>query len=254
MPLINKPVIKQIYKEFRIPLFCATIWTAYSAYTSRSITTAIASLSASFFFCSWIMGQFLRIAKQQRVENDLNTVKQNLVSLINELEVKTKDLVSYITGGDSTCHFIGHANDQVVFLNAIVHAGDHPIYDVNARIVDLRIFEHIMSKENVTANDIFAHDVNTKIGNLIPGTASGTNIQFPVHGDAANFNIFFSARNGLFTQTLRFKKINNEWKSKSVVTRQGDSTPLYQHIDEGFTDDSPAMQETQQNPSLQATT
>ncbi|SPR97334.1 hypothetical protein [Cupriavidus taiwanensis] len=253
MPLINKPIIKQIYREFRIPLICATIWTSYNIYASRSITTAIASFSASFFFCSWIIGQFLRIAKQQRVESDLNTVKENLVSLINKLEVKTTDLVSYITGGDSTCHLSGHATDQMVFLNVVVHVGNHPIYDVNARIVDLRIFERLMERENVTANDIFTNDINIKIGNLIPGTASGINIQLPVHGNAANFNIFYSARNGLFVQILRYKKVHNDWKCSSVVTRQGQSTPLYRHVDEGFPEDSPPAHETQGSSPISVT-
>jgi hypothetical protein len=77
-------------------------------------------------------------------------------------------------------------------------------------------------------------DTHIPIGNLIPGSAR-TLAQFNL-GNATErrFNVFFSARNGFFTQLLRFKKINGRWSHAIKVNREGKGVPPFEDIQPGY--------------------
>jgi hypothetical protein len=63
-------------------------------------------LGGAFFFSSWAFGQYMRINKQQRVEDEFQTVKGELQRLLKSLEDQTTYLIGHTTGGDSIGYFM----------------------------------------------------------------------------------------------------------------------------------------------------
>ncbi|MEW5992867.1 MAG: hypothetical protein AB1744_00530, partial [Candidatus Zixiibacteriota bacterium] len=75
-------------------------------------------------------------------------------------------------------------------------------------------------------------DTNIQIGNMIRNTAS-TFRPFNLGTSARrDFNIFFSARNGLFTQLLRMRKVDGKWFYATKVQKQ--DKVIFEKIDDKF--------------------
>ena len=75
-------------------------------------------------------------------------------------------------------------------------------------------------------------EIRLPIGNMIKGTASMIR-RFPLGtGSKRDFNIFFSARNGLFTQLLRLRKIDGKWIYAMKVERDGKL--IFEKVDDNF--------------------
>jgi hypothetical protein len=182
-------------------------------------------------FLAVILGAIgaLLASKQQAIfERDLR-IKSDEIAVLN------KEIVNLVTGGQSFCYLsIGSLNpDNNVGVLTVIHGGDHPIYDVNARIVDLQKFEKI--KDDLTFDNWNSADTIIHIGNMIKGTAS---IRGKIHlgkGNERGFNIFFSARNGLFVQFLRLQKVANKWVRATKVERDG--KVLFEKVHENFPKD-----------------
>jgi hypothetical protein len=142
--------------------------------------------------------------------------------------------VGLITGGDSFAYLMPFfIESDNTFQLTIIHHGDYPLYDMSARIVDLEKFEKITE---YTLNEIKKTEQALKIGNLAPNKSSmlGT---VTIKGTQLKWNIFFSARNGFFSEQLRIVKINGTWKSAIRV----DNTPtkealkiLFEKVDKDF--------------------
>lgn len=181
-------------------------------------------LSATGVILSGI-GAFWASKQTANFEHELR-IKSDEISELN------KEIMKSVIGGDSFCYLtmMSLDNQNNVGILTVVHQGEHPVYDVNARIVDLQKMEKI--KDNLSFQNIMQADTNLHIGNMIKGTASTfTPLQLGSSMERG-FNIFFSARNGLFTQLLRMKKINNKWASATKVERDGKI--IFEKIDKEF--------------------
>lgn len=70
---------RQLVREFWFPLTVAVAWTVYNmAAVPRSqwnVRQAVNVLGPSFFFVSWLVAQWYRVKKQQRVEDDLSAIQ-----------------------------------------------------------------------------------------------------------------------------------------------------------------------------------
>jgi hypothetical protein len=171
------------------------------------------------------IGVFWASKQTANFEHELR-IKSDEISELN------KEIMKSVIGGDSFCYLtmMSLDNQNNVGILTVVHQGEHPVYDVNARIVDLQKMEKI--KDNLSFQNIMQADTNLHIGNMIKGTAS-TFAPFQLGSSMERgFNIFFSARNGLFTQLLRMKKINNKWTSATKVERDGKI--IFEKIDKEF--------------------
>jgi len=228
-------VIRQLLKEFWFPLVVGVAWSAYNVFEQTggqwSARAFINTFGPTFFLLSWLVAQWYRVGKQQRVEEGLVGIESDLKRMLSELEERTKDLVGHITGGDSVCYLIGSpAASNVLGNMLIVHHGKHPLYDVNARIVDLEAFDQI--KDNLTLENIQKTEMHRHFGNLIPGHASMLREAIPLgDGPVRRFNVFYTARNGSFAQLLRFKKVDGVWRYATKVERDGTK---FEQIQEGF--------------------
>ena len=135
--------------------------------------------------------------------------------------------VGYTTGGDSFPYLSVQISEGKASMTAL-HEGEFPLYDVNARIVDL----NKMDKEDITT----ILGTNISIGSMIPSHASLVPVQLPIEDrevEEQSFNIFMTARNGGFTQLIRLKKINNKWLSATKVLKNNDQV-LLEKVDNDF--------------------
>lgn len=226
---------KQLIKEFFLPITAALAWTIYSLYgnptTQWSVKDFINVFGPSFFFASWLVAQWFRIRKQQGVERGLGAIEKSIEKTLNKLEMTAVQLAGHITGGNSICYLYGPQPSNNIWTNLLlIHSGEHPLYDVSMRIFDFEKFAAHGSDFHVPSS--FYEQAHT-IGNLIPNHARF----FPVNlslGDEnlRRFNIFFSARNGSFTQLMRCRRSNGIWLFATKVLLNGNVE--YEKVDEGY--------------------
>jgi hypothetical protein len=128
-----------------------------------------------------------------------------------EIARLNRETANTVTGGDSFCYLmpIGNAPDRV----SVIHSGKYPLYDVSVQLVDLD--DPAFSKP--TFSSIGANTIT--IGNIPPNSIQVLGSVIKLTGDRKRLNIFFSARNGFYTQQLRMRLVNGEWKSATRVTR-----------------------------------
>ncbi len=171
------------------------------------------------------IGAFWASRQQTQFEHDLRKKSEEIAELNKEIE-------NQVIGGKSFCYLsIGSINNQKnIGLLMVVHQGDHPVYDLNARIVDLQEFAKV--KDSLNLKTIQQTETNLQIGNMIKGTASMLREFQLGNSSKRDFNIFFSARNGLYTQLLRLRKVDGEWISAIKVEK--DNEMIFEKVHEKF--------------------
>lgn len=239
-----KTIVGQLFKEFRWPFLVAVLWTIFNVYSEtadkRTIRLAVNIFGAAFFLASWAMSQWYRVRKQQSVDLGLSDIQSRLANLITQLEIKTAETTAFITGGDSVCYLTGNMGTQhhphQVDPVWIVHHGRYPLYDIQIRIVDIDLSTALVETP-MWLERRNEYETLTKLGSLIPGHAADINVALPIHPDSTvrNFNIFFSARNGSFTQLLRFRKIDGQWLRATKVVM---AKTMYEDVPEGYPRDA----------------
>lgn len=230
-------ILKQIIKEFWIPLALSIIWVLYNIYGNSSdaewnIQKTVNVFGPTFFLLSWLTGQFFRVKKQTKVEDSFGAMEVRFKELLDKVESKTEEMIGHISGGNSFPWLqIGMINSSNQGVLMAIHQGNHPLYNVTARIVDLQRFDQI--KSNISLVTFGYADTNLNIGNMIPSHASMVQKWKIESEPEQSYNIFFTARNGSFTQLMRLKKINGVWASATKVTNRNNEI-LHEQIDEKY--------------------
>lgn len=229
-------VLKQLLKEFWLPLLAALFWTIYNftemAGEKWSIRAAVNMFAPTFFLASWLVSQWYRVRKQQRVESGLSSIEGRVQQLLTGLDEKTADLAGYVTGGESVCCMMcaPGASDTINSF-AVENVGKHPLYEVYARVIDLETFEEI-SKAGPPF-DYGKSEIHFDLGSLIPGLAKIVGVNLSMRSSSSrNFNIFYTARNGSFTQEFRYRRVNGNWLYATQVSRQNGI--VHEQIQQGF--------------------
>lgn len=201
-----RKIIKQIINEFWLQLLLSVLWGAYKVQVapaeSNLIATFVANFSAALFLLSWMMGQIVRVKKQQKMEEDFFHVKNELRDLLNKLEQQTKDLVGYSTGGSSIAYFLPliPSNIPIVHL-ALINTSSYPVFDFWGEWIDLDeprksemlpFTKHRFELENIYPNRIIE---NALVFDLT---------QQPM----LRINIFCRSRSSSVTQLVRIAKVN----------------------------------------------
>lgn len=227
-------ILKQLVNEFWIPLAAAITWCIYN-FTGHNavpfqLSLLVSCFGAAFFFVSWLLSQYFRVRKQAKVDNDLQSIHENVSSVVHELNAATKDLIAYQTGGESYCYLMNGSlsSSANTGIETVIHQGKHPLFEVTARIVDLDEFDSVMSSK--MTYDILLKTQRT-YGNMIPGHVMSGKKWNLGDADQRRFNIFWTARNGSFTQCMRFKKINGEWQHATKVERE---KVLFEHVSKDY--------------------
>jgi hypothetical protein len=225
-------VIKQVLREFCVPFVVALVWTLWVQRTSEISAAAwIANFGSAFFLSSWMTGQLVRIRRQARVEDGLSTLEERLSRIAQDLDAAVVDLQGYMSGGDSYCYFspsFGVANSRWI----VVQSGKYPLYNVAARVVDLSLVDAAMR-----AGDPMAFDRHVETGDLPNGQALFANIGQIPESSSLDLNIFFSAKNGFFTQLFRARDVEGEMAYAYQVRRNlpdGRTICLHKSVGEAY--------------------
>jgi hypothetical protein len=100
--------------------------------------------------------------------------------------------------------------DELLLLPIIIHRGQYPLYDVAVRFTEVT---------RGKAFDISGSLRSYAVGNMAAGLATTTGIRLPHHGKDIEFNIFFTARNGVWVQHLRKRWVGDGWATANKVLR-----------------------------------
>lgn len=213
----------QFLKEFWGPFVAASAWTGYAIFhapeSEPMAAVIVKAFGPAFFFVSWLLAQVFRIRKQQKMDGDLLSIDGQLKDTLRHLDEKTNDLAAHITGGDSFCYAEVSSlrlRDGVRLI--LHHEGRHALYDVGVRVFDCD--NHPQDMEPYF--DVFlSGQIHFQVPLLVPGTVRPTNCEFnPGETDSRSLNLFYSARNGNFTQLLRGKKVDGKWFYAILVERK----------------------------------
>ncbi len=223
----------QIFKEFWLPFTAAALWSFYSMYNSADgfrTKDVLSSFGASFFFFSWMTGQFFRVRKQVAVERSFGSLEARVEGMVSKIETETDRMISNVTGGKSFAYVIVGAPNRINNISDIilVHAGDYPIQEVTISMADLDMIDP--SNPNIAFEAAYR---SFHVSMLLPGRAAQIGkIDFG-NATSRKFNIFFAARNGAFVQMLRMVRHNGEWETATRVVPQGikhDQDPMFENI------------------------
>src|SRR5438128_1395606 len=104
---MTKRLLLQLLREFWIQMAVSLAWATYraSVVSDERVSIFVVNFSASFFFTSWMIGQIIRIKKQQKVEDEFQNVKSELVKLLDTIREQNRYLIGHTTGGDSLGYF-----------------------------------------------------------------------------------------------------------------------------------------------------
>lgn len=89
-------IIKHIIKEFWIPLIGSIIWTVFNFYSlkdqDKNITTIINIAMPSFFFISWMTGQYFRVKKQTDVADSLSSIETRINGVLDDIKNQSNSM------------------------------------------------------------------------------------------------------------------------------------------------------------------
>jgi len=148
-----------------------------------------------------------------------------------------KQIASSITGGASFAYIVPTFFDPTHNspMLTLVHQGEYPLYDLTVRILDMATFDN-MVRQNNSYSDKLREEVQLSVSNIAPNQARMLKT-VQLGRDPLRWNLFFSARNGFFTEFLRVQRVGNEWKTALKVTRtpsSGKEQTLLEKIDSGY--------------------
>jgi hypothetical protein len=171
------------------------------------------------------IGAFWASQQQAQFERDLRTRSDEISSL-------NKEIVNLVTGGKSYTYFIfsGTIHNPLT----LVQKGKHPLHNAKCRLITLGDYTKLPSRSPFAY--FSKNEKRLDLGNLESG-AWGLQPKFeltdsPIQG----FNVFFEARNGVWEQMIRIRKIDNNFQWATKVIRKLESTEeiLYEHTSEKF--------------------
>ncbi len=157
----------------------------------------------------------------------------------DEIASLNREIAASVTGGESFCYLamasLGVAETNTAILT-IVQQGEYPLYDISVNIMDLQAFRR--ANEAGQIEQMGQYQTNLQVGNMSSGSAMPiANWQLPDTNEQ-DYNIFFNARNGFFTQFLRLRRVGGSWKSATKVRKEvigvDEPSTLYEQVDSDF--------------------
>lgn len=229
---MKKKIWLQILKEFWAPALIALAWTGCNFFTANpeqqtTGTTLIKTYGAAFFFISWLLAQYWRIQKQQKLDD------------------KTDDIISQITGGDSYGEVelisIIDGKNRVYHSFYFSNKGKFPLYDVTVTMLDRNRLDKEGLKERggrAIIEDLEKYET-FNIGNVSVNGGIGFSSAFRFDdGQIKDFLFSIHTRNNNFSQQLKFVQSNNlvskATKLNTVVPGSGKPQILKDYADNTF--------------------
>lgn len=87
-------IFRQLLNEFWLPLAVAFCWTVYNVLEKHNSKWVVADIvnifGPTFFFVSWTLSQWYRVKKQQKVDEDLESIR-DIIQQLHEVVATHKD-------------------------------------------------------------------------------------------------------------------------------------------------------------------
>jgi hypothetical protein len=181
-----------------------------------------ARITGGFAFLGALISAFGGLSASH--ESDIMQAK--LYDKSEQLVELNREMLQTVTGGGSFCYVQPYiARDEKSAALVLFHRGKCAVYDAQIQVNDLSQADPpIMPDGSVHWEDALPKLKIVSLGNVLGNHAFrvAETITLP-DGDAANFNIFFSARNGWWAENLAFRKINGYWRfAYRVFVADGD--------------------------------
>jgi hypothetical protein len=175
-------------------------------------------------------GGFWASLRQSNFNAEIRAKNEEIIKL-------QRENAGVVTGGDSfalaylqieapdgSLIGAGPMPNDVVLVPVIANHGAYPLYDLAVRFVELQAGK---------IKDMRTLMNGYQVGNLAAGLATVTQIRLPHSGGMdIQFNIFFSGRNGLWTELLRMRQVGTDWEKAIKVMRGADE--LYREVSPNF--------------------
>jgi hypothetical protein len=152
----------------------------------------------------------------------------------NEITRLQLESANAITGGNSFAYMLLQIPDTKsgsLATPLFVHQGKYPLYDVEARIVDLDEHRRLTEQKDFIAASKALVGTTLRVGNLTPGFASSLSsaLQHP-SGRDFSYNIFYVARNGAWVQSLRMRRVGDGWAIANKVVGGPENKEIYREV------------------------
>jgi hypothetical protein len=229
----TKKTLLQLFREFRIPLTLAIVWTVYAQWDNQfSLKTVIAVFGPAFFLASWMTGQLFRVRKQAGVESSFEKLESRLEHLVARAEEQTKEMINHVTGGDGYCSVMTTKTVDGRFSWIISYLGTYPLYNVTMRITDLERMRTCIDRVGRFDQDDFVKEIH--LGDFTPGSfrlEEGHAMELEGFS-TRSLNIYTTARNGYTHQEVRLMKVEDNWIVANRIMRGGQV--VYEMLPEQF--------------------
>jgi hypothetical protein len=206
---MTRRLVYQIVREFWIQTVFAILWATYRSWhvTGEIIPVFIANFGGAFFLTSWAFGQYMRIRKQQQVEDEFQNVKSGLQRLLDSLEQQTRYLIGHTTGGDSIGYFkpAVYAGSTIVVF-PFFNVSEYPVFDVFAEWIDIDEPIDPPRGKLWTRNKIAIGTIHSK---KVALNVFGIDMAQREH---FRINVFIQTRNRNIQQQIRIEKVNGQIK------------------------------------------
>lgn len=177
---------------------------------------------------------------QHEFSQTMKEFSQTTFQLARVTKLANEDM-NTVTGGDSFCYAMALGMVKRDGSGSLMFAskGNYPLSDVTARTVDLDEFDAAVKQHALMTG--FEGSVSLNLGNIGANLSYGP-IRWPFSPPGKRYNIFFSAKNGIWSEQLRIRLVNNAWVSAVKVERllmnrqQSKSTvvTIYQQVNPDF--------------------
>ncbi|MES2581339.1 MAG: hypothetical protein V4627_01370 [Pseudomonadota bacterium] len=241
------PVFIQLFSELRWPLAIAFFWTTYNYLDLPGPQQAIRSIvnvfAPAFFLLCWASSQWLRVKKHQKIDSDFESIDSKIEKMLGQIEHRTNEVISSVTGGDSACYLAAPTTSSETWSDlSVVHIGRYPLYQLSLRAVDLDILDEMRSREEDSSLIDRSQVWQRYVGDVPAGFITSLNVCLRLDSaglikrlepdEFRRFNVYFYARNGSYSQLLRFKNVSGKWLLATKLLR--DEVVLYENVDDGY--------------------
>jgi hypothetical protein len=167
-----------------------------------------------------------------------STFNATLTEKNNEISQLQMESANAITGGNSFAYMALQVPDPKTANTAIplfIHQGKYPLYDVQAKIVDLDEHRRLVEQKDFANASKALMGTTLTVGNLTPGFASSMSVVLPhPSGQDFSYNVFYVARNGAWTQSLRMRWVGNGWAIANKVVGGSENKELYREVSANY--------------------
>jgi hypothetical protein len=211
---------------------------------AKGLLTFMVCLGASVtavggYWASYEQDKANRVVFEQT--NKIIELNEKLVIKSDEIAALNRAISGSITGGDSFCYVALSNLDSVTNTGilTVIQEGNYPLYDLSIRMADVEKFLQLQKVLPIGQVRLQV-ETHLNVGNVSLSHAYNLRIWKLPNLDQQSYNIFIMARNGSFTQLLRFRRVNGEWISATKVMRRNgkDSVVLLEEIDKSFPRDA----------------